>query len=73
MAAGSEEAEPAGEAAEKTPVVTGVALKDYLKNSEGDDSMDVYIKSMVFGGLDGIITTFASRWDALNCLEFRCG
>ena len=64
MAAGSEEAaileaEPVGEAADETPVVTGVALKDYLKNSEGDDSMDEYIKSMVFGGLDGIITTFA--------------
>lgn len=46
---------------EETTPVTAVALEDYLQKNDEDDSssMDDYIKSMVFGGLDGIITTFA--------------
>lgn len=53
--------EPPAEVSPVEPVRgTVVALKDFLKQSDDDDDgAQDFIKSMVFGGLDGIITTFA--------------
>ena len=44
---------------ETTPVVNAVTLKEYLRTTDEEGSSHEHIKSVVFGGLDGIITTFS--------------
>lgn len=70
-AAGGAAAAPEAEApvspsqvAPAVPLVTTSSLNDFLKKGDDDDDggggvCNEYIKSMVFGGLDGIITTFS--------------